>query len=118
VVEVFADRDNGVLARVVRGPGPGQEPGDRRGVDDVAAAVLGEERQERAAPVNDAPEVDAHHPLPCREWAEPGVSQTGNAGVVADDVDCPEPLDRGFGEGLYGLGPADVGLDAQRLHAP
>ena len=92
VVQALADRDHGVLRRVVGRREAGVEPGDRRRVDDVAAPD--EMRQERPAAVHDAPEVDAHHPLPRAERPEPRVGLGGDAGVVAHDVDAAEALER------------------------
>ena len=48
------------------------QTGDRGGVDDVAAAGHDQMRQERADAVDDAPEVDAHGPLPGLDPSEPG----------------------------------------------
>ena len=66
LVEALAEGDDRPLARRVRAV-PGVVPGHRRGVDDVAVAVLEEVGQERAVAVDDAPQVDAEHPAPVVE---------------------------------------------------
>src|SRR5215467_12565077 len=65
-VEVFGDGDYGVLGRVVDWTSSGDQTGNARRVDDVAFALPGQQRQEDADPVDDAPQVDAEHPLPGR----------------------------------------------------
>ena len=74
------------------------EARDRRRVDDVAAAASDQHGQERAHPVHDAPEVDAHHHSPGGQGSEPGVAAGDDSCVVADDVDAAEALRRGLGE--------------------
>ncbi len=103
-------RDDRVLARVVRPhERRGHEPGDRRGVHDVRLGLLHEQRDERANPVDHAPQVHPEHPLPGRERGLPRQSAAADARVVAEDVHAAEPLDRRVGQRLHLRGIGDVG---------
>ncbi len=96
-----ADRE---LGRVVGGlAGHREQPEDARHVDDVPVAGRDQVRQERLGAVDDAPEVDVHHPLDVLELADLDVAGERDAGVVVDLVDRAEVrADR-------------VGVDAERL---
>ena len=86
------------------------EPGERRGVDDVRGPAGGlEPRQERADAVEHAPEVDAEHPLPVRQRLVGDASERRHPGVVAEDVDAAVALPDRVRERFHRLRIADVG---------
>ncbi len=70
--------------------------GHRRRVDDVTVAVCHQVGEERLVAVDHAPEVHAHHPLPvvATNLVGTGPDAAADAGVVADDVDPLEGVDR------------------------
>jgi len=93
-----------------------EDAGDRGGVDDVATAGHHDVGEECTNPVDHTPEVDAHHPLPGLDRAEPWVAGSTHAGVVAHDVHGTETFHRGRGQRIDGLGLADVGDHRVRVH--
>ena len=68
--------------------------------------------------MDDAPEIDAEHPLPVAVCGGLEAAPQGDAGVVAEHVDLAEGLERALGERLHGLEIGDVGRYAERLAAP
>jgi hypothetical protein len=115
VVQVLADGHDRVLRGVVARAEARHEPGDGGRVHDVPPAH--QVREEGPAAVHHAPEVHAHHPLPRRQRAEPGVGAGGHPGVVADHVHGAEAVERALHELGHLRLLAHVAPDRQRLHA-
>ena len=72
-------------------------------------------REEGANAVDDAPHVDADHPLPCFDWPNPRVACAANACVVADDVHGTKALYSRRCQRIDLLDFTDVGDNSQRL---
>ena len=117
VEQILGDRHDGMLARAVGRSEAREQPRDRGGVHDVTAAGGHEVREEGAGPVHDAPEVDAHRPLPGRQRSQPGLALRRYAGVVAHHVHGAEALHRGRGERLDLFDLADIAAHRQHGHA-
>ena len=76
------------------------QPGDRRGVDDVALLLLDEPGDERADAVQHAPEVHAERPVPARLRDLPHQpAAAADARVVAHDVRGAEVACRSWSRG-------------------
>ena len=114
VREALRERDDGVLRDAVD-PGARDEAGHRGGVHDVAFLALRDHlRHEAADAVDDAHQVDAHHPAPLVERALPrrlAGAAAGDAGVVAEDVDGAERIERLARERFHGVRLRDVADD-------
>ena len=86
------------------GPDAAQQPGHRRGVDDVAVVTARQHaRHEGAQAVHHAHQVDAHDPVPVGQAGLPGRQQQrrrGHAGVVAQHVHRAELAVGRIGQGL------------------
>ena len=79
-----------------------------------ALAVLLEYGQERVHAVDDAPQVHAEHPAPVVEGQVGDRRERPDAGVVADHVHGPVPVEHGTGQGVDAGRVAHVGLHAGR----
>jgi hypothetical protein len=83
----------------------------------VPLALLADQREEDAAAVEHAPQVQVQHPLP-GTLRDVGEGRSGlDAGVVAQDVHGAEAFERRVGERLDLLGARDVGADAEDVRA-
>ena len=88
----LAEGDHSCLDRGVRRHGRWvHQPGQRGGVDDVTAALRLHHRDERAAPADDAEQVDVDDPLPLVDADHVDPPARRDAGVVDEDVE-PAPL--------------------------
>ena len=91
--ERLAQGDDARLDGVVGGhAGRVHEPGERGGVDDVPAALLLEQRRERAAAADDAEQVDVDDPVPLVHRRDVDASARGDAGVVDEQVEATPRL--------------------------
>jgi hypothetical protein len=72
-------------------------------------------REERPHTVHDAPEVDAHHPFPRLDAAEPRVAAACHTGVVAHHVDMAEAFERLRRQRLDLFALAHIGEHRQRV---
>ena len=85
----LADGDDAGLRGVVaRHAGPVDEAGERGDVDDVAAALLLEERGERVAPARHAEQVDVDDALPVGDRLDVDAATRRDPGVVDEDVEA------------------------------
>src|SRR5262249_21635073 len=92
----------------------------RRDVDDLAAPLRLHRREYRAAGEEHAAQVDGHDAIPFldRDF-EPGASRqhAHQRGVVDEDVDRAEALERGLRHGFRRLFAGDVGCETDGLEA-
>jgi low temperature requirement protein LtrA len=83
-----AEPDDRVLDRVIgRKARPGNQPGQRRGIDDVAVPLVQHQRVRGMRPVDDTFEIDVDHPVPVIERQFLNQAADGDAGVVEDEVE-------------------------------
>ena len=110
----LAQSDHAVLGDVVGAEvGHRDETGHGCGVDHVRrAALLEHEGHEHTDPVDDAPQVDAEHPLPVPLGVGPDRSAHTDAGVVVDEVHGAELGHGGVCERLDGVPVGHVGAHA------
>jgi hypothetical protein len=84
----------------------------------VAVTVLQQVGQERPVPVDDAPEVHAHDPLPLGQLdRRVAAHRPGHAGVVAHDVHPTEACERLVPEPVDGVRVRHVDDHGQRVDA-
>ena len=76
--------------RVGSEPRRGYEPGQRRCVDDVSAALLHHQRIGGDNTIDHSAEVDVDHPIPVRHRELLGRAAHSDASVVDHDVEPPE----------------------------
>ncbi len=96
----------------------GQQPSQRRGVDDVAVALGDHVRQGRLDAVDDATQVDIDAAVPMRNGEVERVTAHTDAGVIEDHVQAAV---LGYGlvdHGCHGIGIADIQFDARRPDEP
>ena len=74
----------------------------------MAARRPFEERQERAAAMHNAPEVDVHEPVEVLEGGVHGVTDQRHASIVDDQVHVVRVFGNGGAPGLNGRGISDV----------
>ena len=72
---------------------------------------LAHDRHKAVHPVHNAPEVDAHDPSPVVEGLVADQVERGDAGVVAQHVDPPEPFQRRRCEPVDCSGIGHIHLD-------
>ncbi len=111
--QAFAQAAHGEFRRGVDAGGrPGDEGRHRGGVDDLAALAMAlHARHEGAHAVDDAAEIDAHHPIPVLEGAFVHRREQVDAGIVADDVDMPEDALRLIGGASHRVAVSHVDMD-------
>ena len=91
----------------------------RSGIDNVRrSALVAHDRHKGVHPVHNAPEVDAHHPPPVVEGLVADQIERGDAGVVAQHVDAPEPFQRRRCEQVDGSGIRHIHLDGESDATP
>jgi hypothetical protein len=120
VAQRLGERHHADLAHGVRSDerDPAPETRDRGRVDDVRGRALrAQDRQEGLHPVHDAPEIHADHPAPVVERLVREQVEGRDAGVVADDVDPAETVERRAAEPRDRVRVRDVGRDDERLDA-
>src|SRR5689334_11373762 len=77
------------------------QPGDGSSVDDISrSALLQHDRDEGADSVNNAPHVDAQHPVPIRESTIPKKTDAPDSSIVEEQIYNAKffhgPLSEGF----------------------
>ena len=96
LAERFCQRDQaGLRGRVMRGVGVAFLAGDGGDVDDAAVLLLQHRRHHRLAADEGPVEIDAQHLAPFLEVGFPHrLVDAGDAGIVDEDVDLAERLQR------------------------
>ena len=113
LAERFRQRDQaGLRGRIMRGVGVAFLAGDRGDVDDAAVFLFEHRRHHRLAADEGPVEIDAQHLAPFLEVGFPHrLVDAGDAGIVDEDVDLAERLQR-LVAGLFDRGEiGDVDLE-------
>ena len=100
LIQRFAQRHHRMLADVVNAHiGRVEQAGHAGGVDDMALPRrvfrrrVEHHRREQANTVDDAPQIDAEHPLPVLDGVFPDQPARADAGVVEDEMRRAEMLE-------------------------